>query len=357
MAVLQGDEEMHTLTYEEEDMLYLAALKKLKYNDSTVSAKDRHRLYRNLCKEFHPDLNPEMLEKDPNSETIKQINIAYTDIKNGTVRHIVPKKRFKRKTEPSQAKTGQYYNANWQQNYRDPIDMNVLYQELDKTCKKVEKLRAAKRQATKYIDQVEREVRSIERQFALAETRKQTNQHQLQRLSIPFLYRWCMDVYQTVLPQKGSYQDKALQLGLGIFAGVETFVLGVAYIAIVPYPVFVFLAMLGTKKALDIMIRKTGISTKNEQRKQEYRLARNNAAKNQFGLTQEKNKKLATKQELSEYRSKLDQKLKKATDREGKILSAIRKASSYNAKAYQKAYEENTGYTYQAGYEYKKGRV
>ena len=43
--------------------------------------------------------------------------------------------------------------------------------------------------------------------------------------------------------------------------------------------------------------------------------------------------------------------------KESKILSAIRKASSYNAKAYQEAYERNTGYTYQNGYAYSKGRA
>lgn len=79
---------MRALTHTEEDTLYAKALKELKYGDPTVSKEERHKLYRKLCKEFHPDLNPEMLKKDPNSEIIKQINIAYEDIKKGTVRHI-----------------------------------------------------------------------------------------------------------------------------------------------------------------------------------------------------------------------------------------------------------------------------
>ena len=72
---------MRALTHTEEDTLYAKALKELKYGDPTVSKEERHKLYRKLCKEFHPDLNPEMLKKDPNSEIIKQINIAYEDIK------------------------------------------------------------------------------------------------------------------------------------------------------------------------------------------------------------------------------------------------------------------------------------
>ena len=71
--------------------------------------------------------------------------------------------------------------------------MNVLYQELDKVCKKVETLRAAKKQANRYIAQVGEEVASIDRQVALSEVRRVTNQNEYQRLSLPVMYRWCAD--------------------------------------------------------------------------------------------------------------------------------------------------------------------
>ena len=349
---------MRALTHTEEDTLYAKALKELKYGDPTVSKEERHKLYRKLCKEFHPDLNPEMLKKDPNSEIIKQINIAYNDIKNGTVRHInnVQKSQPQKKTS-SYRTTNKKYNPNWKDEYKDPIDMTVLYQKLDKTCKKVATLRAAKKKANEYIKQVEQEVHSIERQVALVEVWKQTSRNQLRRLSVPFPYRWCMDLYQTICPPKNTKKDKALQIGIGVIAGLETFVLGAAYIAIVPYPVVVLLAAFGTKKTADVICKKTGIQTRSEKEKEKYQVACHQAAKNQFGLNKQKNNKIATKEELSDYRSKLDQKLLKATSEESKILSEIRKASSYNARAYQEAYARNNGYANQNGYSYSKRRV
>lgn len=349
---------MRALTHQEEDILYMTALKRLKYDDPLVSPQERHKIYRKLCKEFHPDLNPEMLKKDPNSETIKQINIAYNDIKNGSVRHVEVQKeqRPKRKANTAKAKTGQYRNPNWQQDYRDPIDMNVLYRELDKACKKVETLRAAKKQAHKYIAQVGKEVASIDRQVSLSQTRKIINQNEADRLSIPVLYRWCMDVYRSVRPLPGSKKDKMLQAGLGIAAGMETVLLGAAYIAIVPYPVLVFLAAFATKKATDIARKQMGIQTKTERKREKYQIASRKEAKEQLSLYKRKNDKMATKGELEEYCKGLDQKLKRATNQESKILSAIRQASSYNAKAYQEAYERNNG-SYQNGYAYSKRRA
>ena len=352
---------MRALTHTEEDTLYAKALKELKYGDPTVSKEERHKLYRKLCKEFHPDLNPEMLKKDPNSEIIKQINIAYEDIKKGTVRHIEQvretPKQPKRRANTSKAKTGQYRNPNWQQEYRDPIDMNVLYQELDKVCKKVETLRAAKKQANRYIAQVGEEVASIDRQVALSEVRRVTNQNEYQRLSLPVMYRWCADLYSLVHPVRGSKKDKLIQVGLGIAAGLETVLLGAAYVVIVPYPVLVFLAAFGTKKVADVVRKQMGIQTKTERKRERYQIASRKEAKEQMGLYQQKDHKMATKGELEEYRNGLDQKLDRATKKESRILSAIRKASSYNAKAYQEAYERNTRYTYQNGYAYSKGRA
>ena len=171
------------------------------------------------------------------------------------------------------------------------------------------------------------------------------------------MYRWCADLYSSVHPVRGSKKDKLTQVGLGIAAGLETVLLGAAYVVIVPYPVLVFLAAFGTKKVADVVRKQMGIQTKTERKRERYQIASRKEAKEQMGLYQQKDHKMATKGELEEYRNGLNQKLDRATKKESKILSAIRKASSYNAKAYQEAYERNTGYTYQNGYAYSKGRA
>ena len=346
---------MRALTHEEENILYATALKKLKYGDSSVSDDDRHKLYRKLCKEYHPESNPEMRAKDPNSETLKQINIAYNDIKNGTVRHVSQTRRSQApKKSQSYRSSSKKYNPNWKDEYKDPINITALYQELDKTYKRIEKLRAEKKKANENIREVEQEVHSIERQVALVEVWKQTSKNELRRLSVPFPYRWCMDVYQSIQPEKGTQKDKVLQLGIGITAGIETFLLGAAYIAIVPYPILILLATYAVKKSVNSIYTKKGIQTKNEKAKEKYQIACKQAYDNQFNLNKQKNKKITMGKELKNRRSELDQKLLQARNYENEILSKIRKASSYNAKAYQEAYERNNSYANEHGYSYSK---